>query len=48
MGPLLGLAKARGFRVISILGPLQSSPEDETLPEILLDVLAEALELKLV
>jgi proteasome assembly chaperone (PAC2) family protein len=48
MGPLLGLAKARGFRVISILGPLKSSPEDETLPGILLDVLAEALELKLI
>jgi proteasome assembly chaperone (PAC2) family protein len=48
MGPLLGLARARGFKVMSILGPLKSSAEDEALPGILLDVLAEALELKLV
>lgn|GEM_PF-2566327 len=48
MGPLLGLAKARGFKVMSILGPLKGRPGDEAMANILLDRLVKALDLALV
>lgn len=48
MGPLLGLAKARSFRVICILGPLKGGPEDGAMASILFDSLVKALELTIV
>lgn len=47
-GPLLGLAKIRGFKIISILGLIKGGPEDESLPNILLDRLVKVLDLMLV
>lgn len=47
-GPLLSLAKMRGFKVLCILGSLKGGPEDEVLSSILLDGLVKALELTMV
>ncbi len=47
-GPLLGLAKIGGFRVISILGSIKGSQDDDSLPDLLLDRLIKVLELTLV
>ena len=48
MGPLLGLAKVHGFKVVSILAPLKGGSQDEALASILLDRLVKALSLTLV
>lgn len=48
MGPLLGLAKTRSFRVICILGSLKGGPEDGAMASILFDGLVKALELTIV
>jgi len=48
MGPLLGLARVRGFRIICVLGPLKGGPEDEAMASILFDRLTKALELTMV
>jgi proteasome assembly chaperone (PAC2) family protein len=48
MGPLLGLAKARGFEAICILGALRGGPYDEGLASLLFDHLVKALGLTLV
>jgi len=47
MGPLLGLAKIRGFKVICVLGPLRGDPGDEALGNLLFDRLVKALGLTL-
>jgi proteasome assembly chaperone (PAC2) family protein len=47
-GPLLGLAKVEGFRIISILGSIKGNQDDESLSDILLDRLIKVLDLTLV
>ena len=47
-GPLLGLAKVGGFRIISILGSVKGSQDDESLPDVLFDRLIKVLDLTLV
>lgn len=47
-GPLLGLAKVEGFGIISILGSVKGSQDDESLPDIILDRLIKVLDLTLV
>ncbi len=47
-GPLLGMAKIEGFKVISILGSIKGNPEDSDLPEILLDRILRVVDLSLV
>jgi proteasome assembly chaperone (PAC2) family protein len=48
MGPLLGLAKVQGYKVLSILGSIKGDQEDENMANILLDRLVKAIELTLV
>lgn len=48
MGPLIGMAKIEGFRVVSILGSIKGDSEDADLPDILLDRLLRAVDLSLV
>ena len=47
-GPLLGLAKAQGYKVLSILGSIKGDQEDENIMNILLDRLIKAIKLTLV
>ena len=47
-GPLLGMAKIEGFKVVSILGSIKGDSEDADLPEILLDRILRVVDLSLV